>query len=342
MFKTALAGLCLVSLCNYAQANSLTVISYGGLNRQFQQEAFYAPFEKQHSIAVRAGDYNGEMGMIKAMVDTRSVSWDVVEVDQAELRRGCDEGIFERLPAIPGVTKAHFIDDAVSECGVGIFIWSTALVYDPKSAAKAPTGWADLWNLETYPGKRALRKGAKLTLEIALMADGVPRDEVYSVLRQDGGVDRAFRKLDQIKPQIQWWESGAQPMQWLAAGDVSMTSVYITRAISAQKDGYDFPLVWNGNLYDMDYWAIVKGSPNQAAALKFIAFASLPAQQKLFAEKMSNGPTHKETMALISPKAQHNFPTAPQNMAQALKVDSEFWIDHGNELEERFTAWAAR
>ncbi|MEL6078769.1 extracellular solute-binding protein, partial [Stenotrophomonas maltophilia] len=76
---------------------------------------------------------------------------------------------------------------------------------------KAPPGsWADFWDTKQFPGKRGLRKGAKYTLEFALMADGVPRDQVYQVLRQPGGVDRAFRKLDQIKTQIQWWESGAQ------------------------------------------------------------------------------------------------------------------------------------
>ncbi|WP_377706355.1 ABC transporter substrate-binding protein [Pseudomonas protegens] len=343
MLKIALSTLALaLLLCHAAQADSLTVVSVGGLNKQAQQQAFYTPFEQQHSISVRAGEYNGEIGMIKAMVETGSVGWDVVEVDHAEIQRGCDEGLFERLPAMPGVTQSDFIEGALSECGVGIFIWSTALVYNPKAVPKPPTGWADLWDLKTFPGKRALHKGAKLTLEIALMADGVPRDQVYKVLRKADGVDRAFRKLDQIKQQIQWWESGAQPLQWLAAGDVSMTSVYTARAISAQQAGYDFPLVREGNLYDLDSWGIVKGSPNVPAALKFIAFASLPAQQKQFAEIMHNGPTHRQTLALVAPETQRNFPTAPQNMAVALKVDSEFWIEHGHELEERFTAWAAR
>lgn len=341
MFKTIMTSFTLATLCTYAQADALTVVSVGGLNKDAQQQAFYTPFEKQHGIAVRAGEYNGEMGKIKAMVDTGSVSWDVVEVDHEQVQRGCEEGLFERLPEIAGVTSADFVEGAVSECGVGIFIWSTAFVYNPKLLTSAPSQWADFWNLDAFPGKRALRKSAKLTLEIALMADGVPADQVYSVLRHPEGVDRAFRKLDQIKSQIQWWEAGAQPMQWLAAGDVSMTSVYTARAVNAQHDGYDYPLVWKGNLFDMDSWAIVKGSPNMPAALKFIAFASLPAQQKLFAEKMHNGPAQRHTMELIAPEAQRNFPTAAQNMAQGLKVDSQFWIDYGDELEDRFNAWAA-
>ncbi|NBF04017.1 extracellular solute-binding protein [Pseudomonas sp. Fl5BN2] len=342
MFKSLVGTLLLTMLCTQVRAEALTVISVGGLNKQAQQQAFYDPFTQQYGGTLRAGEYNGEMGKVKAMVDTGSVTWDVVEVDHAELQRGCEGGLFERLPRIPGIEPEDFVEDAVSPCGVGIFIWSTALVYDPKRLSRAPEQWADLWNLKDFPGKRALRKGAKLTLEIALMADGVPADQVYAQLRDPAGVDRAFAKLDQIKAQIQWWEAGAQPLQWLASGDVSMTSVYTARAISAHLEGYDFPLVWKGSLYDMDSWAIVKGSRQQARALQFIAFASQAQQQKDFAEIMHNGPTRLQTLALISPEVQGNFPTAPANLAQALKVDSDFWLDHGDELEERFNAWSAR
>ncbi len=36
------------------------------------------------------------------------------------------------------------------------------------------------------------------------MADGVKREDVYKVLATPAGVDRAFKKLDVLKPHIQW------------------------------------------------------------------------------------------------------------------------------------------
>lgn len=39
---------------------------------------------------------------------------------------------------------------------------------------------------------------------------------------------------------------------------------------------------------------------------------------------------------------QQQLPTAPANLAEAQLVNAEFWVDHGEELEERFNAWAAR
>lgn len=124
-------------------AEKLTVVSFGGNNRQAQEKAFYKPFTAQTGVAITADDYNGEMAKIKVMADTGKTSWDVVEVESPELIRGCSEGVFEPLDWSRIGNKEDFIPAAVSDCGVGIFIWSTVLTYDPKKLASSPQGWAD-------------------------------------------------------------------------------------------------------------------------------------------------------------------------------------------------------
>ena len=321
-------------------AEKLTVVSFGGNNRQAQEKAFYKPFTSEKKVAITADDYNGEMAKIRVMADTGKTSWDVVEVESPELLRGCSEGLFEPLDWSRIGKKEDFIPAAVSDCGVGIFIWSTVLTYDPKKLASAPQGWADFWDVKKYPGKRGLRRGAKFTLEFALLADGVAKEDVYTLLGTEEGVQRAFRKLDQIKPDIQWWESGAQPLQWLAAGDVVMTSAYNGRVTSAQAEGQSFEMQWNGSLYDLDHWAIVKGSPKKALAENFIAFARAPVQQKHFVEAIPYGPSNTKTVALVDEAVGSKLPTSPDNLKNARATDAEFWIDHGEDLEERFIAWA--
>ena len=84
-----------------------------------------------------------------------------------------------------------------------------------------PTGRptiADLFDLQKFPGKRALQKDPFVNLEWALIADGVAIKDVYKVLGTPEGVDRAFKKLDTIKKDVVWWEAGAQPPQLLADG----------------------------------------------------------------------------------------------------------------------------
>src|SRR5207253_9134697 len=91
---TALA-LGMMGAAHAMAAADLTVVSFGGANKAAQAKAFYAPWEAAGHGKIVAGEYNGEMAKVKAMVDTKSVSWDLVEVESPELSRGCDEDMFE-------------------------------------------------------------------------------------------------------------------------------------------------------------------------------------------------------------------------------------------------------
>ncbi|MDF5813937.1 extracellular solute-binding protein [Pseudomonas aeruginosa] len=216
------------------------------------------------------------------------------------------------------------------------------MAYDSTKLARAPQSWADFWNVREFPGKRGLRKGAKYTLEVALLADGVKAEDLYKVLATPEGVSRAFAKLDQLKPNIQWW-GGRRPAAAMAGGRRRGDECGLQRAHRrCAEGGVKLAIVWPGSLYDPEYWAVVKGTPNKALAEKFIAFASQPQTQKVFSEQIPYGPVHKGTLALLPKTVQEALPTAPANLEGARAVDAEFWVDHGEELEQRFNAWAAR
>jgi putative spermidine/putrescine transport system substrate-binding protein len=319
----------------------VTVISFGGAVQKAQTKAYYEPIAKTGTKVI-AGEYNGEQAKIKAMVDTKNVTWDVVEVESAELARGCEEGLFEKLDYTKIGDKKNFIDAAVTDCGVGTFIWSTVLAYNADKIKTPPASWAEFWDVQKFPGKRGMRKGAKFTMEIALLADGVKPEDVYKVLATKEGVERAFKKLDQLKPNIQWWEAGAQPPQLLAAGDLVMSSAYNGRIATAQKEGKNLKIVWAGNIYDADHWAIPKGTTKRDEAYKYIKFASQPENQKVFSSEITYGPTNLKAVAMLDPKAVADMPTAPANLKGAVASNTKFWVEHGEDLEQRFNAWAAK
>ncbi|WP_442855184.1 extracellular solute-binding protein [Bradyrhizobium sp. CCGE-LA001] len=54
----------------------------------------------------------------------------------------------------------------------------------------------------------------------------MPIKDVYKVLSTPESVERAFKKLDTIKKEVVWWQSGAQAPQLLADGWVVMTSAW--------------------------------------------------------------------------------------------------------------------
>ncbi|PAU62579.1 spermidine/putrescine ABC transporter substrate-binding protein [Pseudomonas sp. PIC25] len=322
-------------------AADLTVISFGGANKDAQAKAYYQPFEAATGNKIIAGEYNGEMAKVKAMVDTNSVTWDLVEVESPELSRGCDEDMFEELDYSVLGGKDNLVPGAAQLCGVGFFVWSTVLAYNADKLQSAPTSWADFWDVKKFPGKRGLRKGAKYTLEFALMADGVAPKDVYKVLASKDGQERAFKKLDELKPHIQWWEAGAQPPQYLASGDVVMSSAYNGRIAAVQKES-NLKVVWDGGIYDFDAWAIPKGAKNKDEALKFIAFSLKPEQQKIYSENIAYGPANKQAVSLLDPALLKDMPTTPENIANQVAMDVTFWADFGEQLEQRFNAWAAK
>ena len=343
--KTTLKPILLMTVlaaAGFTHAGEMTMVNFGGANGQAQKAAFVEPFQKATSNKVTVVEYNGEMAKLKAMVETKQVSWDLVEIESGELGRACDEGLVEKIDFSKIGKREDFNPAAIHECGVGAFVWSTVLGYNADKLKTPPKSWADFWDVQKFPGKRGLRKGARFNLEFALMADGVAPKDVYNVLSTKAGVDRAFKKMDQIKSHIQWWEAGAQPPQFLVAGDVVMSSVFNGRIDAAQREGKNLAISWNGSIYDLDYWVIPKGAKNKDVAEKFIAFASTPDAQYTYATKIAYGPVNNQALKKMDDKVLSQLPTSPANAKTSVQSNLKFWADHGEELEQRFAAWAAK
>jgi putative spermidine/putrescine transport system substrate-binding protein len=182
-----------------------------------------------------------------------------------------------------------------------------------------------------------------MNLEFALMADGVPADKVYEMLATPAGIDRAFAKLDELKPNIVWWTSGNQPMQLLGSGEVAMTTSYNGRIPKANAvDKRNFKIMWNGSIVNVDSWVIMKGSPNLDSAYKLISFMAKPEVQAKWPSKLNYGIGVTAAQALIPAEIADNLPTSPRNLAVSLPLDAKFWVNNIDQLNERFAAWAAK
>jgi putative spermidine/putrescine transport system substrate-binding protein len=332
-----------VSLSNApgASARDLMVVGFGGGFQDNARRDLFQAFAKDTGLPVQDDVYNGEQAKVDAMVKANDVTWDVVMVEAPELQRGCEDGIYARMDWSV-VKKDKFGPGGVSACGAGAVGWGVALFYDETKVKDGPTTYPELWDLKKYPGKRSLRSGAKMSLEVALLADGVPKDEVYKVLATKEGQDRAFKKLDEIKPQIVWWKSGAQPLQFVGSGEVTYAVGYVGRtAAAAAKDGAHYPLLWKTLLYSYDEWAVVKGSPNQAEAMKFVDYVTDPKPLTALAQNWAVSPA--TTAVADDPAVKAKNPAMVANHSDdGLFIDTEFWTEHGDDLEKRFAIWAAQ
>ena len=332
----SLRGLVLAGLAFAAPwtvARDLTVVSVGGALQESFRKAYWQPYAAAKSEKLVEDSNVVGLTKVKAMVESGNVIWDLVQMDEEDVVVGCDSGLLEKIDWASAAPATRDLPrELMNPCGVPAMLWAKVLSYDSKRLPDGPKSWADFWDTKRWPGKRALRKQAKQTLEIALMADGVPAAEVYKLLATKAGQDRAFAKLDQIKKDVQWWEAGAQPIEWLASGAVVMASAYNGRIDAANKEGRSLAMVWKNQVYGPTDWVVVKGSPNKAKALALIDYMSAPAQQKLFAETIPYGPANPKAQALLSKAVLDKLPNAPQNIDQPLLQNTAFWADHLDEL----------
>ena len=352
ILSTALSGLA------FAANAAVTVMSWGGAYGEAQTEAHVKPWMAATGNETVMVDSDNPAPAIKAMVEAGNVTVDVASVEYADAIRLCDEGILEPIdaamlaPAPDGTAATEdFFEGAVTECGVSTDIWANVYAYDSTkfSGDAAPKTAADFFDLEKFPGKRGLRKGAKAVLEFALLGDGVPAADVYATLATPEGIDRAFAKLDTIKSEVVWWEAGAQAPQLLADGEVAMTTAYNGRIFGAAVgEGKPFQIVWDGQIYENELYVVPKGAPNKDLAMEFIAYATTTEGLRAQASNISYGPPRKsanlEPIIYKDGKTDMgpHLPTNPANMTNSLLTSSDFWVDHDAELNERFQAWLSQ
>jgi len=352
-----MAALGMVAATPVLGTESLTVVSRGGAYTRSQVKAYHEPFTKKTGIKINSEDYNGGIAQIKAQVESGNIKWDLIALEPGDATRGCDEGLLVEidpatLPPAPDGTPAteDFVEGTILPCAISNSVWSTVYAYDSSNFPDAkPTTIADLFDIKKFPGKRGLRKTPRVNLEWALMADGVPNDEIYDTLSSEVGVDRAFKKLDTIKDGVVWWQAAAQPPQMLADGVVVMASAFNDRLFNAiVKEKKPLVMVWDGQVWDIDTYAIVRGTPNLDAAMKFLKFSTDTRRLADQARWISYGPTRKSSIPLVPTHGETgdemmpHMPTLPDNIANSLQNDFEWWGDNQQEMNERFTAWLAR
>lgn len=335
-----------------ARTAEITFTSWTGPYMRSQMLGFVRPYEDEKNTRVHVEHYNGGIAEIRDQVESANVVWDVVDLTQADSLRACREGLLEDLSGISLPDGADgtpfredFVQGSLNDCGVGVIQWSTAFAYSSSAFDEdTPTSIADFFDTQTYPGARAIRNDPTVIMEWALMADGVSREEVYPTLETAEGVERAFAKMDDIRPGLQMWSAGREPVRLLNTGDVVMSSIWATTgATAAQEEGSDFEIVFDGRVMELDLFGIPKGSRYKEEAIDFIRFASSTKSLADMASYLPNGPTRRSSLALLSDETLSqisNSPTYADNLS--IVSDAAWWAENHGRLEEAFQTWLSK
>ena len=351
----AAVGLMAVPSAGFAE--SLTIVSWGGAYEESQRRAYYEPYTEMTGTEIIQESRSAEgLAGVRAQVEAGNVQWDLVDMLEPDSMRGCDDGVLEVIdhdeilkPAPDGTPPSEDFVLPLRDCYIPQILYSTALAYNSRSFdGDAPSSVADVWDTDTYSGRRSLRRVPAANLEWALYADGVARDEVYDVLQTRDGPERAFAKLDEIKDDVLWWTEGAQPPQLLADREVAIASGYNGRLFNAQVvEDQPIEMIWDGQLLESDGWVVPQGKLTSEVR-RFLRFATDTQRLADQAKYISYGPARASSAEMVGDHADlgidmaPHMPTNPDHVEVGIFQDAEFWADMGDTLEERFSSWLAR
>ena len=333
---------------------TLTVVTWGGTYEASQHEAYFEPFEAATGIAVETVRYDGSLEALRAHLADGETTWDVIDLIRADAVRACEEGLLEKIdPAIlepaPDGTPAQddFLDGAIRPCSITQLVFSTVIAYDNRAfPGEKPRRVEDFFDTERFPGKRALRKAPVALFEWALMAYGVPRQQLYELLSTERGFDLALAKLESIREELVWWQGGQEPVDLLRQGKVAMASGYNGRFFHARAvEGTPISVIWDGQLLDFNAWAIPQGADDGDLARRFIAFATQTPRLAAQANRISYGPARESAQRRVGlhvtagvPMRPY-LPTAERHMETAIARDHTWYAQTVDLRQRRFRQW---
>jgi putative spermidine/putrescine transport system substrate-binding protein len=318
--------LALRSNIGWAADKPLVLVNWGGDAIDAYRKAFTDSFTKATGIEIKIDGSGPTEGAIRTQASSGKPSWDIVDAEPYTSESLGRQGILAPIDySIVDKSKVH--PGLANRYGVAGYQYSYVIAWDSKKYGDAgPKNWVDFFDTKRFPGKRTLYKWMNGMLEAALLADGVPADQLYPL-----DVARAMNKLDELRPHIlAYWGSGAESQQLMIEGEASMGAIWNTRAILLEEDsegrvkwGYDNAFVTPSS------WSVLTGNPGGSAnAMRFIDSTLDEHKQIQLLELMGNGTTNPKCGALLTPELRARDAGSPENMAKQFKLNIEWYVDN--------------
>ncbi len=301
----------------------LVMVNWGGLANQGFGNFYGAPFAAENPGWRVVQDSSGPAtGRIRSMVESGRVAWDLCDssatgaklLGALNLATRIDYSVVDRTNVIAPVFALEY--------GAAPYSFSSVLAYDSSKFPTAPTGWADFWNLQRFPGTRLLRRDAVCSLEAAMISMGRP---AYPI-----DVRAATRRVTELRRNLVFWTNGSESEQLMRTGEAVMGQIWHTRASVLERESNGrIKFIWNQGILQPGIFVIPRGNPGGAMAQRLLAsMLAKPEPQVGLLGLLGNGPTNPRAAALVPAELKRFNPTDPENERQQIAIDGNWWGDN--------------
>ena len=321
---------------NWPKITSKEVVlaGFGGETYQTRHELIFDPFTELSGATVV--DAPWDYGKFLNMVDSPSPEWDAIDFDGYSVV-GLIKAGTPPAKLADWVRRCDLVDQKFQDYAAGSYAYSVVMGWSP-SLESTPQTWVDFFDTKKFPGKRAFPKSIYAgTVELALMADGVGKDDLYPL-----DFDRGFAKLDELKKDLVFYDSYAQGQQLMVQGSASMMATANSRMIQLQEQGRGDFTYEQAVLYPWGAFPITQNAPHADAMNALIDTMSHPAVQAEIARTLYLGPIVSDAFDMLKKDELALQPNSEENRAKAAVLNTEVAAEQDPEYVKRFFAWVGQ
>jgi putative spermidine/putrescine transport system substrate-binding protein len=334
MPKARLFGLAAVSaaaimafaISAFAQVKELHVMHAGGQWGDAVAKCVDEDLLKEKGIKVVV-ETPGGYAKLAAQAKSGAINNVSTDGSTSELSRMAAEGLLEEIDWAAVDPKPMF-DEAKNKYGFGSSYYSTIMAW--RKGVPAPSNWVEFFDIEKFPGKRALPDYPDYVLPFAAMADGMTPEEISKGI----DLDRAFKTLKRVKKDAIWWQAGAQPPQLLKDNEAQYAISWSGRVVGQEGVETSF----NQGMLDVSWFVVAKGATDEQKKMLYQWFhdQTIPEKQACVAQYISYPGPSPELEKLLPKDKLDQFPTYSENKKVQWLPNGDWWFKNAAEIEKRW------
>lgn len=302
--------------------SSITIVESGGTSGESIAGAYGKPFTEATGVKL-VQETPTDLGKLEAMVKSGNVTADLLELGGANVQTAIERDLVEPLDW-EDINPDPMNPEAQQKYGFGYQTF--ALYMGARADAKPVTTWAEFFDTERQPGKRAIPTYSTYALPIALLADGVAPEDLYPL-----DVERALAFLETVADDLLLWEAASQTPQMLETNE----AVYAATWDNIQaEDG--FQVSFDRAVREMSFFVIPKGAKNVKQANQLLHEMSKVENQAAAAAMIPVAGPSPDLMETLSPEVVAKMPANPAFVDTQASYDYAWWDENASAVSERW------
>jgi putative spermidine/putrescine transport system substrate-binding protein len=322
-----------------AEPVKLTIGAWGGTIDKATKKYYTEPYTAETKNTFVYDDAPAaQLARIKAQNKAGKVTWDVVD------SAGSDNawplhaaGLLAPLPAdLKAKLVAELGEGKVTDFGFSHANIGHTITCNMDKVKVCPKNMAEFFDVKKFPGSRMFPGIGSIT--VAAMAQSALGISPADITSKVPDVDAVFKKLEEVKPAVKvFFTSGDQQEQVMRSGEADMGIMWSGRAYALKAQKMNVEINWEGGVYEPSYWAVVKGSPNEAAGFKFLeAIAKNIKGQAGWANDLHYSVPNPKALATLPQNIQDELADTPSNFDKIVTPNYAWYAENNKALDSRF------